>query len=47
MVALRVRGERSELALKLEKRMVDGKRTFIANWGFKKFLVSYAIKHIS
>ena len=37
MVALRVRGERGELALKLEKRMLDGKRTFIANWGFKKF----------
>ena len=34
MVALRVRGE---LALKLEKRMVDGKRTFIANWGFLSF----------
>ena len=35
MVALRARGERGELALKLEKkRMVDGKRTFIANWGF-------------
>ena len=35
MVALRRRGERDELALKLEKkRMVDGKRTFIANWSF-------------
>ena len=32
-----MRGERSELAPKLEKRMVDGKRTFIANWGFFKF----------
>ena len=37
MVALRGRGERGELALKLEKRMVDGKRTFIAKWGFKSF----------
>ena len=34
MVALRVRGERRELALTLEKRMVDGKQTFIANWVF-------------
>ena len=37
MVALRGRGERGELALKLEKKNGDGKRTFIANWGFKSF----------
>ena len=34
MVALRVGGERGELALELEKRMVVGQRTLIANWGF-------------
>ena len=37
IVALRGRGERGELALKLEKRMVDGKRTLIANWGYLNF----------
>ena len=37
MVALRGRGKRGELALKLEKRMDDGKRTLIANSGFWNF----------
>ena len=37
MVALRGRGERGELACSWKKRMIDGKRTFIANWGFFHF----------
>ena len=37
IVALRGRCEWGELALKLEKRMVNGKRTLIANCGFNFF----------
>ena len=40
MVAFRGRGERGGLALMLEKRMADGKQTFIANWVKKIFFRS-------
>ena len=42
-----VNGGRRVSGESLKKRMVDGKRTFISNWGIKNFEVRDAIEDIS